>query len=1462
MLSSMPTSGRFAALAGLGTVLAGGTFLLYRLLPPTYFFYLTIGMAAVGVVTGLFGWLVHQRRARKARPMEQGLRQQGSGAPAGISEAGQRARLDDIRKRFDEGLEKFRAAGKNIYSLPWYTLVGEPGSGKTEAIRHCNVGFPPGLQDQLQGVGGTINMNWWFTNHAIVLDTAGRLMFEEVEPGATSEWREFLKLLRANRPNCPINGMLLVIPADSLIKDTADQLERKGAKIAQQLDQIQRALGVRFPVFVIITKCDLINGFREFFDDLTDPQLQHQILGWSNPAPLDEPFNPDLVREHLETVVQRLQRRRLGLLLDPVNTEDPNARRTDQVDALYAFPQTLTSIAPRLQRYLEMIFVAGEWSAKPLFLRGIYFTSSMREGSALDADLAEVLGVPVESLPEGKVWERERAYFLRDLFMNKIFREKGLVTNATNAKKQVRRRKTAVLVAGFLAVLLVAGFTALGYWAFKGSIGTEEQYWRAAAQDKWWVERNYWLPVMASEAGRWSYVGKTNVEIERGSYTTSAQFHSDTMKLVSREIRVPWVFRFAATFGSDINANRRRAARILFESGVIRPLVDAARTSLARQTDWSDRSTRALAEMLRLEAAATWQERPATLDANALFAYLLADKPNLLGIYEKDDRKGLDAVEAWTYASGADGGSGQPWPPEKLAPLDPHARAAADHAVASFIRFWAGKRGISAGEAFDRLKAALRSYKDVEAALLAVDDRYADKPQLPDSLQEISKVAAEWHKHLAAVNATAGTVGAAVDGVQLGGRTLIEAYDAAVSERARTAEQLHGLLSQAAAPAKAAAPSESDSEAVKAGKGQLLGIRDRVASSLADFRQGLQKSQDRQDFLLLDPEFLIPVQITDVDMRRKLAAEQVRLMEVRRRMYLDANSVLGSAVTAPGMEGLAPALAAVEETLRRGARTLDDLVALKPGAFRFDEASGVSKFVESRLAKRRQIFVLIAGVLNQAPKTADEVAAKVTAAAKALAPLPRPVITGTNFKKDQVFDPRFHPKAAAATFAGWKAIAQYVKEPAAGEGAGVYADVIERAELAKLYQSRQDAYNAYLRLYQDYWTKGVLGDLTYACPTWKKFQEDLIGMQVRTVAENLEMLGQTILKSLNEVRSVVPADSQGTYSEAVNRFDKGIRRFGTSTYMGVWQNWLRKWKELGGEPDKARQIILPKTPAEFIDDYIPFSADVDVDISEKYWKELAYTGLALLAKEIDVDVLAAFDDVKKWGRFPLARPDSSVKELTVAEVAQSRAALDKVLGVATVYAEPSIGAGKRTGRFAEIDRNLDRVCGLGLPSEKRAWCLKVKGVLDALPAGADTFDCVVSVMGEKDQKIAGGGSPSVLEQWQVLQIDQGAIKKGAVNVTQPETKVAAKLKYPGEGVVFRFYRFPKDFDEGKVDRTKSVAGAWVPVRLVHELKSKRLTGDGRKWQVEMIIADSDGRPRVLWLELDFKNPLPALENWP
>jgi len=563
--------------------------------------FLTVLIGLLALLTGAyFAWKsLTQKQQNKQFGGE--LSQHSSATPRGVSDPGQRARLDDMRKKFQSGIEAYKSRGKDLYKLPWYVIVGEPGSGKTEAIRHSNVGFPPGMQDEFQGVGGTINMNWWFTNHAVLLDTAGRLMFEEVKPGETSEWKEFLTLLKKNRPTCPINGLFLVIPSDSLIKDSADSIQKKAGKIAQQLDVIQRVLDVRFPVFIAVTKCDKINGFREFFDTLTDPQLQHQMMGWSNPDPLDEPFKPEMVEKHLEQVAARLRRRRLGLLRDPV-PENVEGRRTDEVDSLYALPHSLELLSSRLRRYLETIFIAGEWSAKPLFLRGIYFSSSMREGAALDAELAEAIGVSVDELPEGKVWERERAYFLRDVFLEKAFREKGLVTRASNTKRMLMGQQVALYSFGFLGLALfcVVAWFAMG--SLRSGVKDQGDYWHVVSETGW--DNKYWKGYLVPIRGDGSFAStiSTNTLTVDGKAVTLGEFHAKLRDLSERPLKKSLWFPGLA---DNYNRNRHNAQRIVFEAGVIRPLIEASRQKMMHDDGDSSSAQRepdALAALIQIES--------------------------------------------------------------------------------------------------------------------------------------------------------------------------------------------------------------------------------------------------------------------------------------------------------------------------------------------------------------------------------------------------------------------------------------------------------------------------------------------------------------------------------------------------------------------------------------------------------------------------------------------------------------------------------------------------------------------------------------------------------------------------------------------------------------------------------------------------------------------------------------------
>jgi hypothetical protein len=654
---------------------------------PKYGIWLALAIVVLALL--LFGAYFLYRRLkarRQSRHFEGAIQAQTAGSPRAISDPNRRAALDKLRQKFQTGLQEFKSRGKDIYKLPWYVIIGEPGSGKSEAIRHSGLDFPPGLQDELQGSGGTVNMDWWFTNRSIILDTAGSMIFNESQAGEAPEWREFLRLLRKARPNCPVNGLFLVLSVESLIKDSADKIAQKAGKLAQQLDMIQRTLDVRFPVYLLVTKCDLLTGFREFFDNIEDPLLQHQIFGWSNPEPLDAHFRPELVEQHLKIVAERVRRRRLALLRESATavrygetafftskaqTGATSKRRLDEVDSLYALPESVMLLAPRLRRYLETIFVAGEWSAKPVFLRGIYFTSSMREGRALDEAMALATGVALDQLPEDRPWEKNRSYFMRDLFLEKVFRENGLVTRATNTLQLVRKRKILIFGVASLLLLLLLGVSYLSYRSLNRSVLAESSYWNSGATN--W-NHGEWSPPLVRAGGdaniyHFLYAGADPVPGVAGLDVVG--YHQRLMEITDKPLAVSWVFKPMTWFTSGRDMNRQEARRLLLEGGVLKPLVARTREkmehkdSLAADPLSLALHREALLSLIRLEVdnLAGGGGLTGTNAAEAAARYVSSFQSYLIDTNQPADTN-LVAVIVHTYGGNKTGTA--KWPPESL----------------------------------------------------------------------------------------------------------------------------------------------------------------------------------------------------------------------------------------------------------------------------------------------------------------------------------------------------------------------------------------------------------------------------------------------------------------------------------------------------------------------------------------------------------------------------------------------------------------------------------------------------------------------------------------------------------------------------------------------------------------------------------------------------------------------------
>ena len=1386
-----------------------------------------IGIVAIILLLLLFRWFLKWRAKRRGEGLNKALESHGSAAPEGVSQASARAKLDLLRTTFEEGISKFRAAGKNVYSLPWYVIVGESGSGKTEAVRHSSIGFPPGLQDPQQGVGGTINMNWWFTDRAVILDTAGRVVFEEVESGSTSEWLEFLKLLRSYRRNCPLNGLFLVIPADTIITDNANQINAKAQKIAEQLHLIQRTLGVRFPVFVIITKCDLVTGFREFFENVTDPRLQAQMLGWSSPAPLDQHFNAELVDRHLRVVCNRLRRRRLAIISDPVHTEDPNARRTGQVDSLFAFPRNLSRIASRLQQYLTTVFAGGEWTGKPLFLRGIYFTSSMREGNPLDEGLAQALGIPIQSIQDNRAWEPEQSYFLKDVFVAKAFREQGLVTGAAHVGRQHRFRKAMVLLAGLASVLLLGLMTWYGARTLKRSIGTHADYWGTAANTANWCsarrikglagagDPDYWRPILSEEfdgSPNFLYSARPIETIEEREKVRTARFHTKLIELANTPIEVPWIFWLASHGRQDFGHRQAQAQRILFEAGVIRPVFDAARRKLKlhdqrdgparRPKPWPTQATEALIHLIRLEGP-----DPRLDDAiTPLFQFVLYHET------KKDERlkqlqeqaKDAELIQAALDANGAP-------PPAAIGKGSQYAHDAIRAGVRAFIRHWIGssQQHAAAMKRITHFRDALDGgYNAAEQLLFKVDDDFDPAPD-----DAIARKAKEWTERLNALKAQRARVAAEL--AAFPGGSILDYYQQQTRgtlEGART--QFEDLKARTGVH-----EAHTDDPVAKREPWRKLytAIDEELNEALKELERDKQRGILEQDLKRLGQDFLNRVSITEELWRAWTtlsggdstkpppAVPSLRLYEARMLMYLLADAERSATDDdVPLAQSIPQALRTVDAKIQKALGAIEYLTTRpdKESRERFDAGAAVASFTCKQLARPQRVFGLLHRRLAKAPKNAEQVAALVPQRAKLLPPLTRPRVPLTDVRAGP-FELAYHPTAVAALLTECKDTGAAIEDiRRTRKIAPAHGKIIHG-----LWTQWHGACNDYVQGdYRRYWATDVPSFRLKRALDWPAYQRELRQItSTRDALGTLAQIGKTVENALGgDVAALVRPDTQREFQASIAKLKANLDKYtGAAGEIHLRQcaAVLDKWRELGGSAVTARRTILGLGGNESVKSaYLPFGYSSPEEIVDKYWTELTLEGLRRVVSDTYVDAQVSLRLLARdYGRFPLAAPRNGRKPLTPQQLDEARRLTAKLV------ADPRAGVGFGA---TEVDKLLDRLRSFDLSPKHRAWVAKLAAVLSGLPDARSVFKCRILIA-----KSQPAGRATFSNTWVHIRANQGRVPIGKDStVPDAEDRRFAEVSYAGEDLAFLFYRNPTDHT---FDRSLKLTGPWAILRLLH-----------------------------------------------
>lgn len=433
------------------------------------FFLLALGgvlLCLMLIVAIVLLWRVLERK--RADSMEQAL---GQDAVARQQQKQQtKLAVQSIKERWAEAMTTLKATKVRIYDLPWVLLIGEPQSGKTTTLRESGLDFPLG-KDSLSGAGGTVNCDWWFTNDAVILDTAGRFTMPVDSASDKEEWHSFLRLLARHRPRCPINGVIVTIPATSLLQDPPETVKTKALTIREKLQELVNLLGVEFPVYIMVSKLDLVYGFTEFCASLSNDD-RRQALGWNRQTMVPEAFRQDEFDTFFAALINRLQawaRRRLR--------DVPSGAESDR---MYAFPGEFNRLKDTLGGYLSLIFRPDRYHI-PLLLRGCYFSSGMQEGRSIARALLDGAdGANRNLLGEfAKSFVQSRAYFI-NAFYTKVFKERWLVKRAGGATKREVALRLGAAAFAMIFVLIAATLLVSGYRTLVGKVQPLEKQVRAA----------------------------------------------------------------------------------------------------------------------------------------------------------------------------------------------------------------------------------------------------------------------------------------------------------------------------------------------------------------------------------------------------------------------------------------------------------------------------------------------------------------------------------------------------------------------------------------------------------------------------------------------------------------------------------------------------------------------------------------------------------------------------------------------------------------------------------------------------------------------------------------------------------------------------------------------------------------------------------------------------------------------
>ncbi|SDU30860.1 type VI secretion system membrane subunit TssM [Pseudomonas moraviensis] len=459
---------------------------------------LRLAISVVLVALPLLVWtgLVHRRQRRLQREREQ--QAQRVQDPCLVYLQAQERSLENSLARVRDNHQ-----GRSLHQIPWYLVLGEENAGKSSFISRSSQSFAltrtarSGAAQVAADPDLAFDIDWWIGDEAVLIDPPGEFISQPERqppptpaPAAPTEeaaadtdaitepvvaaqveqpiglpagaekrlWHHLIDWLARSRSRRPLNGVVLLVDMVSLFERLPNERRNLAYLLRARLNELGHELGTRLPLYVVLSKFDLLDGFEELFAKLP-ASAREEVQGFTFSLESVEDFDAWL--GELTVAYDRF----VDALNMKVMLAMGNPGPADVRERLFCLMRQLSGSREILLRFLGDVLGSDRYTT-PALVRGVYLSSVYQRGIVSNLFVeasARAYGFPAP-VSSAKPQGHSVVYFAQHLLQRVVYPEAGLAGD--NFK--VARRKRRLLLSGSVLAGMSSALLVGGWWYYYG----------------------------------------------------------------------------------------------------------------------------------------------------------------------------------------------------------------------------------------------------------------------------------------------------------------------------------------------------------------------------------------------------------------------------------------------------------------------------------------------------------------------------------------------------------------------------------------------------------------------------------------------------------------------------------------------------------------------------------------------------------------------------------------------------------------------------------------------------------------------------------------------------------------------------------------------------------------------------------------------------------------------------------